>query len=342
MRSDKYLVWSWLKNLSVDFATDLVKDSSEALQKLQDFSNGKTCNEMGSFNFDVVSLYDSLSPDLILEAFNHAATFLRPSWTQEFKIWICDLISLSFQASFLEFRGDFYISKTGIPTGSTLSVDLANISVRYVLSILFEEDDFAREHVPLFLRLVDDGCGLISSSAKQNPDDPFKSWIDRLNASSLSRYNLKFTYEVNPINDWAIFLDIKFRYVDGMLKTDINIKITDACRYLEFSSFHPRHTFRSIVVSQVTRYYRIINDEETLNSRLDELKQYFLSSSYDMKMVNEVFEMFIRSQGRSHRRTQTEPSNLTPVYWVYTFGPGYAEVRTQVDNINKKFQKTKI
>ena len=63
VRSDKYLVWSWLKNLSVDFATDLVKDSSEALLKLQDFSNGRTCNEMGSFNFDVVSLYDSLSPD---------------------------------------------------------------------------------------------------------------------------------------------------------------------------------------------------------------------------------------------------------------------------------------
>ena len=135
-------------------------------------------------------------------------------------------------STFLEFRCDFYISKTGIPTGSTLSVDLANVAVRYVLSILFEEDDFAREHVSHFLRFVDDGCGLISSSAKQNPDDPFKSWIDRLNATSLSRYNLKFTYEVNPINDWTIFLDIKLRYVDGLLKTDINRKTTAACRYL--------------------------------------------------------------------------------------------------------------
>ena len=106
MRSDKFTAWCFLKDLCRDYASDLVRDSTQALRKLEDFShNGKMYNTMRSFNVDVVSLYDSLSPKLVLEAFVHAVKLLRHDWDRDLVEWLKNLISLSFEASFVNFRG---------------------------------------------------------------------------------------------------------------------------------------------------------------------------------------------------------------------------------------------
>ena len=77
-----------------------------------------------------------------------------------------------------------------------------------------------------------------------------------------------------------------------MLKTDLFRKPTDANRYLNFSSYHPKHTFRSIVYLQSLRYRRIINDDALLSQRLDELKSFFIKSSiqYNIKLINDIVE----------------------------------------------------
>ena len=60
-RSDKFLVWKWLAPLCSDYASDLVKDSTEALLKLDEFEKkGNISDSTLVFGFDAVSLYDSL------------------------------------------------------------------------------------------------------------------------------------------------------------------------------------------------------------------------------------------------------------------------------------------
>ena len=39
VRSDKFIAWRYLKDLCKDYASDLVRDSTQALRKLEDFSN---------------------------------------------------------------------------------------------------------------------------------------------------------------------------------------------------------------------------------------------------------------------------------------------------------------
>ena len=107
-RTDRFLAWSWIRDLSIEYATDLVRDSTQALQILESFSNnGSVTDDYMAFNFDVVSLYDSLSPRLVSDAFTHAAMKLRPTWDNQFIGWLRDLISLSFEASFVTFKGVF-------------------------------------------------------------------------------------------------------------------------------------------------------------------------------------------------------------------------------------------
>ena len=95
---------------------------------------------------------------------------------------------------------------------------------------------------------------------------------------------------VNNASNFTQFLDIRFKFVNSVLTTDIFRKETDANRYLFYNSFHPRHTFRSIVYSQAIRYRRIINSDSLLRQRLDELSTFFVNSGYPSQFVHSIFE----------------------------------------------------
>ena len=94
--------------------------------------------------------------------------------------------------------------------------------------------------------VVDDGLGFFSGDI-----DNFYSWFNDVREASVDLCGLDLTVCVNPVTSFTQFLDIQFKFNNGKLTTDIFRKPTDANRYLYFNSFHPRHTFRSIVYSQV-------------------------------------------------------------------------------------------
>ena len=120
-------------------------------------------------------------------------------------------------------------------------------------------------------RFIDDGTGLFNGSLRQ-----FDSWKKEF-MKELAPYALSIKPE-----DWQIgaepgrmvhFLDIAYAFgFDGGLVTDIHIKETDSRTYLNFHSHHPPYIFSSIIYSQALRYRRIINKNEILYTRLDEIR----------------------------------------------------------------------
>ena len=141
------------------------------------------------------------------------------------------------------------------------------------------------EELLFFLRFVDDGTGLWNGV-----QDSFSVWFQKLRKTSVAVYGLDFTFTMNPVIEYTQFLDIHYKFVDGNLTTDLYRKETDANRYLNYSSFHPKHMFQSIVNSQALRYRRIINNDTLLLHRLDELQSYFLKSSYPQSIVSQAIE----------------------------------------------------
>ncbi len=75
---------------------------------------------------------------------------------------------------------------------------------------------------------------------------------------------------------------------DGDLQTDLFVKPTDSRAYLYYGSTHPNHIYSSIVYSKFLRLRRIINDDERLSRRIDELKEYFYNSNFPRKMVENI------------------------------------------------------
>ena len=102
-------------------------------------------------------------------------------------------------------------------------------------------------------------------------------------------------------------LDILFGFNEnGNLKTDLYRKETDSRGYLHYSSCHPNHVFSGIVYSQGLRLRRIINDDEVLHVRLEELKVDFIASKYPVKLIENIFKKVRELPRTLEKRVRTE------------------------------------
>ena len=126
-----------------------------------------------------------------------------------------------------------------------------------------------------------------------------------------------------PTNTFVPFLDIQFCFDDsGSLQTDLYVKPTDSRAYLNFGSAHTKHTFSGIVYSGCFRLRRIINNQERLEHRLQELKVCFKNAGYPDSLIDNSIRKALNSE-RSLDRKAKLPQNpcATPsIRVVSTFG----------------------
>ena len=293
-----------MKDLEQDFCEDLIKDTTAALIWLDSVNNRyseKEKKNMKAFTFDFKSLYDNLKPELVKEAVRFAMEKCRPSWSKEKCDWLISLIDISLRASVGKFKDSFYLQKNGVPTGGSLCVQLANIAVYYIMNKAVYSKPQLMANIKEAKRYIDDGAGFYTGSERS-----FKLWINSVN-TALSVYGLFIDESViKETNEYAPFLDIQFCFdADGRLQTDLFVKPTDARSYLSYQSAHPRHVFPGIVHSQCLRLRRIINDDNRLKNRLDELAKAFSKSGYPSSLLRKITTK-VQSQERSLERKTSE------------------------------------
>ena len=125
-RSDKYLMLKILQDVQNEYCTDLVKDSTDALIRLNGWF---PIAESQPFALDVVALYDSINPSLAIEALDCALRQCRPQWSHEYLNWLKELVKHTICNNKFMYKGNWYLTKKGIPTGGVLSPLLANITM---------------------------------------------------------------------------------------------------------------------------------------------------------------------------------------------------------------------
>ena len=323
-RSDVYLADNYLKSLERDFCEDMLIDNNDALSWLEDTNNSLNDDQkshLKSFSFDFKALYDSLDPKLALEALQSAMDECRPDWSTDFKTWILDLIGHSFKSSVGQFEGDWYRQKKGVPTGGSLCVQIANIAVYYILRKAVYSDTDLMSRVATVKRYIDDGGGFYDGTKRQ-----FSDFIRNVN-DKLSIYGLTIDeHSIAEHNSYTPLLDIQFCFdKNGKLQTDLYVKETDSRAYLYFGSTHPNHVYSSIVYSQCLRLRRIINDNERLSAKIDELKICFFNSNYPKKMVENISSKVklldrVISNPRDAPKNSDVPQSPKKLHAISTFG----------------------
>ena len=338
-RSDVYIADTWLKSLEKDYCVDLVKDSSDTLIWLEKINNtAKTSRRhYCPFTFDFESLYDSLGRNLIFMALQDAMDKCRPEWNVGFKSWLRDLVQLSIDSAIGEYRGTFYKPKGGCPTGGSLSVQIANISVFYVLNKVLYQDKSLMKDVVDIKRFIDDGAGLHQMTPKS-----FNVWKNvvskRVAVYGLTIKDVDWS-EPKKKHDMINFLDINFSFdKKKTLQTDLYRKPTDARSYLHFDSCHPPHCFSGVVTSQAIRLRRIINDDHRLTLQLEELKKDFLKCGYPLRMLDNILNK-VNAQERSlakKEKNAEDPDNCIRVISTHGRDDRLVNILKSAEKISKK------
>ena len=189
-RSDKFLNWKFLQSLESDFCGDLINDSTEALRWLESIA-GPNMSNLNGLSWDFSSLYDSLSPEFVLESRSFAISELRTDRSPEFVDWILELIDLSLKSCFGKHRDKWYQNKSWIANGGYLSVSLANIAVYYALRCAIFDSDNAPRKLVGFKRFVDDITGFWTGTLED-----YEFWTNNVN-ENLHRLGLSIKDNVS-------------------------------------------------------------------------------------------------------------------------------------------------
>lgn len=194
------------------------------------------------------------------------------------------LLELTMRNNDFEFNGDHYLQVCGMAMGKTYAPGLADIYMEEV-----DEKAMAYRIAPLFFyRFL---------------DDVFFVWTGTL--AELREYEVYLNSLVDGIKitlNWSTtsidFLDTTvYKNTDDpdvdILQTRVFFKETDTHQLLHKSSFHPRHTTRGVLKSQLLRFKRIsttkVDYDETCGILFRALAKRSYSRSLMRKMKRDIW-----------------------------------------------------
>ena len=97
---------------------------------------------------------------------------------------------------------------------------------------------------------------------------------------------INFTYDYST--DYVYFLDTKVKFIEQKLMTEIYSKPTASFQYLHRTSYHPPHTFRSILRSQFIRIRRICSDINDYWSHSKRFTNFFKSRGFYRMIIDKI------------------------------------------------------
>nr|XP_029604681.1 uncharacterized protein LOC115190770 isoform X1 [Salmo trutta] len=272
-----------------------IKDTYEFVTKLKEIS---VPQETVFFSIDIDSLYTNIDTNLGLRAikniFHKYPDLDRPDGA------LLQLLELSLIRNDFEFNSNWFLQIHGTAMGKKFAPSYANI---YMAE--WEQSVFPKcTKLPiLYLRYLDDIFGLWTYSLSD-----FMEFVKILNTHHPS---ITIKHNVQP--ERIEFLDTEVFFVEGSdnlkrLATKVYFKPTDTHSLLHKSSFHPKHTYRGLIKSQLIRFNRICTQGNHVQEATGILFKALRPRGYSKRFLRtiraEVNNMFVTEP--IHGRTSND------------------------------------
>ncbi|MGL5207763.1 GIY-YIG nuclease family protein, partial [Cetobacterium sp.] len=234
------------------------------------------------FTMDVDSLYTNIETEAGLRAvqkcFEKYPNPRRP--TKQ----LMELLKINLTKNDFEFDSQFYLQRKGTAMGKKFAPSYANI-------FMADWEESALASAPLkplhYYRFLDDIWGIWTYSEEQ-----FLQFAQHLNTHQRS---IKTKHVINDTSvnflDVISFKGTRFQET-GQLDFKVYFKSTDTHSLLHKNSYHPRHTFKGIVKSQLLRFYKICNNEKHFMEATTTLFKALRSRGYTRTFLRKAFKQF--------------------------------------------------
>ena len=254
-------------------ANELVKDSTSFIKELRSYETKGSVKQLKLLGtLDVDALYPSIRLELALKALKHALE-VATAYSSDHIAMILNLAEMCIKNSVICYRGLWYKTILGIPTGGPESGSIANIVVYFVLETILLPHPRIKplNRIPSRLRFLDDLWFGWQGTERQFTR--FKAILNEVGKT----VGITFKGEVGKSVD---FLDMTVELKDGHLSTKMYIKPTDSSRYLHRRSDHSLHTFTSIPFSQFRRSVVLCSSTQERNESIDYISKKLKDSGY--------------------------------------------------------------
>lgn len=234
------------------------------------------------FTMDIDSMYTNIDTRAGLAAVqNIFQLFPDPKRPDE---QILKLLEINLTKNDFEFNGEFFLQIKGTAMGKKFSPAYANIFMAH-----WETQALAKCVIkPLqYLRYLDDIWGIWIGTL-----DQFREFHQVLNTHDPS---IKLKYEVHE--QFIHFLDTtvyKGSSYNETHKLDVKVhfKETDTHALLFKTSFHPNHTHKGLVKSQLLRFRRICTQDEDFRAAVKILFMALRKRGYSRTYLRKCFKSF--------------------------------------------------
>ena len=252
------------------------------------------------FSLDVKSLYTNIpiiaGIQCVKKLFDKFPDPKRPDRQ------LLQLLDINLTRNDFIFNNKFYLQIKGTAMGKKFAPAYANIFMAN-----WEEEVFSKCHLkPLhYLRYLDDVWGIWPGSETE-----FKDFMSILNAHDPS---IQLTYELSDSTidflDTTIYKGPEF-HLTSLFDIKVFFKKTDTHALLYKNSFHPKHTYKGLVKSQILRFHRICTRKSDFYEAVHILFRALRDRGYSRSFLRSCHKTFLDRK----EKDQTNPIPLIITY----------------------------
>lgn len=273
-----------------------IKDTYDFIKTVLNF---KMNSDFYFFTMDVNNLYTNIPIEAgihcIKKIFEKYPDPKRPD--EE----LIELLRINLTRNDFVFNQNYYLQIKGTAMGKKFAPAYANIFMAD-----WEEQALSKCRIKpkIYLRYLDDIWGIWVGSLEE-----FKEFGDTLNNHDPS-IKLKIQLEKDSINflDTTVFKGPDFEK-SQRLDIKVYFKDTDTHALLQFDSFHPKHTFRGILKSQLLRFKRICTRNEDFLEAVKILFKALRKRGYSRPFLRSIYKKF---HSKQENKQIKEEFNLIP------------------------------
>eukprot|EP00971_Amphidinium_carterae_P346719 6488353-Amphidinium_carterae.1 len=318
------LIFRFLSPLTSGLVPDSILLNTDSFQKdLSRFGqwNWELVKDSMLCTVDIINLYPSITLSHLLSVLS---VRIRLKYEEVLAENILKLLEFVLKFHDLEWQGKFYRVTSGIPTGSTIAVIIANVYLHELDRLLS-----TLGCVRFYKRFVDD-IFVVLERGKLN---------EFLGTATSFHHSIKF--EAPVVGDRIPFLDLWVKIGHNCFEYELFSKPSNLYLYLPFQSGHPRFVFRSILQGECLRYIRRNSTRAQAQKHLNMLAVRFVERGYPIALIqNAIHSAWARASSQKIRgsvpKTARSKHHLV-VRWSGSLGRNFNGLFRKVHRILPQF-----
>lgn len=296
---------SYTRPISLDHFA-YIKDTYDFISKIRDKIVPVNCYLITA---DVTSLYTNMCIDRTLQV-TRDALCTRGKHNKKLNDYLLELLEITLRNNDFEFNGEYFLQTRGTAMGRSYAPGLADLYMQ-------EIDNSACEGtykilISLYFRFLDDIFSIWTGTLVELSN--FETYLNSL----IPGIHITFNASMESIN----FLDTTIykktiSETEAVLQTKIYFKETDTHQLLHKLSFHPRHTFKGILKSQLLRFKRISSTFFDYNNACQILFESLTKRNYSKSLLRKMKRDIWQDQSNIIRAPPTDKRASIPIVIPY-------------------------